>query len=1309
MDKRYEIQERVGHGSFGEVLRGRDRSTGERVAIKRLIDDDCDKSIRERFRREARYLARIKSPNVVRFLGSGLDASGRPCIALEWLEGTDLAHLLRRGPMPIASAVDIARRAALALGAVHEQGIVHRDVTPANFFLVEEPAPFGGVMVPNVKLIDLGIARAAGEAPLTEPGTRLGTPVYMSPEQARGDEYVTAASDLFALGIVLYELVAGKRPFGGDRTLIVVAKIVLHDPPPLSLARPDAPPELCAIVERALAKSVTDRYASAFAMAEDLGQLAAQLARRSGPLFSWAPMPAWSARQPDSVRSPASVEALGPESAPGGAISGRGETRVMTAVFADLVGVEDRTSGRLLFERLAAELSGVSYGTLGHQVIAVFGRHQSEGDEALRGARLALSVRPRLPGIRLAVATARARAGETGLSAELIERGSAARTSAAADAIVLDAPTARLVGGFVAVEEGPLGFVLRGELGSFPTAAPRLLGRPSPMVGRERELVMLEALYDQTSEMRAMRFALVTGPAGAGKSRIRYELLTRLMARAPAPTLLLGRGESLRAGSPYAMIADLIRRACGIVEGDGYGVARSKIEARVRPILSPVDTGRVADFLGELAKIPHSSEEPSEAVRTARADAAFLGDAMRMAFEDWIAAECQRGPVVVVLEDLHWGDLATVKLMTSIVASARPLPLFTVSFARPEVHEFFPALAREPSLDELRLGALHRAASERLLREVLGEEVAPEVVSLVVERAGGNAFYLEEMIRAIAEGKEGLPDSVLGLVQARLDALGPTAKRVLRGASIFGERFSEAGVIAICGGETLLVAAALEELLHCEVIVRKADTDDLVHGDLAFRSALLRETAYAMLEPADRELGHRLAAAFLVSTGETDAALLATHFERGGEPLLASGSWLRAAEQALVGNDFDAALVCALRGVRAGVTGETLGHFRLIQAEASRWRGEVESGLSWAKEAISLLPRGSVLYFRSIGEVVAAAGRLGAWDEVERHIEDALSMEATKESMNAQIAYVCPSATYLLQAGRVERASAVAERLHAIARKIRDLEPYAMGRLQQLKAFRALFEGDLGAARRTYVSSMALFESAGYVRQACVDRINLALVCAELGDLERAEEVLLTCLSAARRMHLGNVESACYLNLARVYTERGLIAEADEAAKKAETLGRAQSSVRIFGTAEIYRSLIAYRRGEFDVSEQFARDASRTLSNVPPLAAGAMACRSAALLRLGCLDEALFEARRAHAIVESGSHDTLHNLVRLVFAETLWAAGSHAEARAAIAQAMSVMMKSADRIGDPDLRTSFLERAETNARTIALARAWGAS
>lgn len=1309
IDGRFEILERVGKGSFGEVLRGRDRRTGEIVAIKRLLDDDADDAMRERFQREASYLSRISSPNVVRCLAKGPDATGRPCIVLEWLDGTDLAYLLRRGPLPVTSAVDMARRAALGLAAVHEQGIVHRDVKPANFFLIEEPSPFGGGTVPNVKLIDLGIARSGGDRPLTEKGSRLGTPVYMSPEQARGEEHVTAASDLFSLGIVLYELVAGKRPFAGDRTLIVLAKIVLHDPPPLEVARPDVPPELSAIVSRALAKSIPNRYRSAFEMVDDLGQLSARLARRSAPLFSWAPLPAWAQTPADPSRPASGIEpkgASGVESSRDGAISGRGEQRVITAVFADLGAAADKTAGRLAIELATSDLGGVSYGTLGHQVIAVFGRDQSEGDEALRGARLALSVRARVPGMRLAIATSRARWDETGLSADVIERGSALRSKAAEDVIVLDAPTARLVGGHVAVEEIEGGFALRGELEPHPSLSPRLLGRPSPMVGRERELVMLEALFDNCVDTPIARAALVTGPAGAGKSRLRYELSKRLSSREPSPVILLGRGESLRAGSPYAMIADLIRRAAGIVEGEPGEVQLAKIEARVRPSVSPVDVQRVVDFLGELAMVPPVSREPSPALRAARADPALMGDAMRMSFEDWILAECARAPVVIILEDLQWGDLATVKLASQVIAGARTSPLFLLALARAEVHEHFPSLSREQALEEFRLTSLGRAASERLAREVLGPDVEQAVVRLVAERAGGNAFYLEEMIRAVAEGKEGLPDSVLGLVQARLDELGQTSKHVLRAASIFGERFSEGGVVALCGGDAALVSGALDELVAREVLVRKVDASDSGLNDLGFRSALVREAAYAMLEPLDLELGHRLAAAFLVSSGETDAALVATHYERGGEPERATGSWLRAAELALVGNDFDAALSCAERGA-ARASGETLGMFRLILAEASRWKGDAAAGLSWAKEATSLLPAGSASYFRAVGEILSSAGRLGAWEEVEFFLDQALSIEAAKEARSAQIAHVCPAATYLLQAGRNERAVRVTERVLGLARLAKDLDPHAMGRIQQLKAFRALGAGDLAAARRGYVSSMALFESAGYVRQACVERINLGHVCAELGDLERAEEVLATCLQASQRMRLGSVEAACFLNLARVYSERGRIAEAERCAERAEELGRAQSSVRIVGTAELYRSVIAHRRGAFVLAEELALRALSTLEKMPPMAAGAMACRARALVRIGRSQEALAEVKRAIAIVEGGGHETLANLVRLVFAEVLWAVGAKAEARAAIGRAKALILKSADRIGDPDLRRSFLEVAETNARTIGLAVAWG--
>src|SRR5262249_22767410 len=153
---------------------------------------------------------------------------------------------------------------------------------------------------------------------------------------------------------------------------------------------------------------------------------------------------------------------------------------------------------------------------------------------------------------------------------------------------------------------------------------------------------------------------------------------------------------------------------------------------------------RILPFIGELARVPFPDGD-NAALRAARQNPMLLSDAMRTAWEDWITVECNRRPVLLVLEDLHLGDLPSVQFVDTALRDARGKPLMVLSVARPEVHAQFPGLWQSRDLEEMRLGALTRKASENLVRHVLGPDVKSEVVSLVVERADGNVFYLEEL------------------------------------------------------------------------------------------------------------------------------------------------------------------------------------------------------------------------------------------------------------------------------------------------------------------------------------------------------------------------------------------------------------------------------------------------------------------------------------------------------------------------------------------------------------------------------------
>ena len=258
---RYRLVELLGQGGMATIYRARDAQLDRDVAVK-LIRPEYgeDPDFLSRFRDEARAAASLNHPNIVSVFDFGEGESG-PYLVMELLEGEDLASIIRgNGPLAPRQAARVSAEAAKALQAAHVRGIVHRDVKPSNILVGRDG---------RIKVADFGIARAINEAQVTVPGVAMGSVHYFSPEQARG-EPATVSSDIYALGIVLFESLTGQRPFSGDGAAAIALARLTTTPPRPSALRQGVPPELDAIVTKAMALDPAARYASAAAMASAL-------------------------------------------------------------------------------------------------------------------------------------------------------------------------------------------------------------------------------------------------------------------------------------------------------------------------------------------------------------------------------------------------------------------------------------------------------------------------------------------------------------------------------------------------------------------------------------------------------------------------------------------------------------------------------------------------------------------------------------------------------------------------------------------------------------------------------------------------------------------------------------------------------------------------------------------------------------------------------------------------------------------------------------------------------------------------------
>ncbi|MEO6446515.1 MAG: protein kinase, partial [Gemmatimonadaceae bacterium] len=606
----YQVLEKLGSGGMGIVHRAHDLRLGRIVALKFLppfLSDD--ERYKERFLAEAQMAAAFDHPNVCTIHEVGETEDGRLFIAMPYYDGETLKQRIAAGPLAIDEALHFGIQAAHGLSKAHERGIVHRDIKPANLMLTSD-----GV----IKIVDFGIAKFSAVT-WTHADATPGTVAYMSPEQA-GGQSVDERTDIWSLGVVLYEMLAGQRPFKGAHDQVLLRAILGQEPVHLSELRPGMSHDVASAVHRALAKEPSERYDSIRSLALELERL--RVGGRVRPAGA------------STTNGGARGEGNGPSSAArsSGALEGGqgllpdGDRRQATIGVACVSGYADLAEhlapdarGRLLGEiRNDAAAIAVRYGgTLNSfgddHMVLVFGITTNHEDDCLRATRAALDLHERMRerSAGLDAHTAEAIRLHTGIDTGLVSahstdgedpvyRIAGASTQAAAqlaalaatDEIWITPESQRLIAAFVETEAREA-LTLRGrETPVIPHHVLSASGRQSRLeaadlvglttyTGRETELAILTHCLGLAVRGDG-QFATVTGEAGMGKSRLLHEF--RQTHEGDKVIVLQGRCQSYGGNIAYLPFIETLRGILGLGHGDSSGTASAELLARVREI-----------------------------------------------------------------------------------------------------------------------------------------------------------------------------------------------------------------------------------------------------------------------------------------------------------------------------------------------------------------------------------------------------------------------------------------------------------------------------------------------------------------------------------------------------------------------------------------------------------------------------------------------------------------------------------------------------------------------------------------------------
>ena len=1269
VNARFAVTEEVSAGGMGRIFRARDLVGGGDVALK-IVHLAQSGDAAERFTREALLLGTIRHPGVVRYLEHGVTDRGERYLAMEWLDGVDLAAFLKRrraaaaatatvthpaphpqpsgsacappGSLPVADVLALARRVAAALAETHRLGIIHRDLKPANLFL-----PQG--QLHRAKVIDFGAARVeAAPSDLTATGMILGTPAYLAPEQARAERVLTAAVDVWALGCVLFQCLVGEPPIRGRGIDDLLARIAEGETAPLHLRRPDLPARLTRFVDALRTPDVSARPPDGSAVLEELAAVEDAIGAAHGS---------------PTRAAPALTTA---------------EQRVRAILWTEAAANETEPTPR-------PDRSVDGWNQLD------FGAGRTPADQVLAAAGAALDARARNPALRQAIALARVD-GHGAADPAQVTRVLAHLGRCLPGSIWLDGTVGGLLDTRFAVHTTEAGTFLVAPLAR--EAPKTLLGRPTRSVGRRREFAHLQLHLEDAWEERRSQAVLVIGPAGIGKSRLKAEWIAEVESGRRPARVLVGRGEAVRAGSPFAVLASALRPAFGIDDADPVVRQRDRLAAHLAEEVGPEQAGALAPWLGELMGIDAGDTE-HESLRAARRDPQLLNERLRNAWETWLTATCARTPTLLVLDDLHWGDLPSVRFVDAALQRLDAAPFFVLALARPELHTVFPAMWRGRRVHELRVDALAPRAAGELVRQVLPDATDARVDD-IIRRSTGNPFFLEELIRSEQAAGPSVPDTVIAVVQARLDAFGPEARRVLRAASVFGESFWDDGVRSLVGeAGTFDVDEWLRDLVEHEVIEARPTTRIPQAREYAFRHALVRDAAYAMLTPDDHRQGHWLAGLWLERAGGQDALVLAEQFELAGRPQRAVPYLVRSARHAFEGGDVQAAHALASRADQAGADAPTRVALRALQAQVAYWQSDYAAARAFGEAALDALPRATSDWYSVLGTTLVACARLGDQGGVDRWFARATAQQAEPDAANEQLIALARGTFQLVFHGRFAEADRVLNRVAALAASATALDALTRAQIHHVRGVRAAYVGDVGAFLTHLQAAVDGFAAAGDLRNVALERTTLAWCHAELGDDAEAERLCRASLAHAEERHLQQASTYARVNLGYILTERpGCADEAHALLTCAIAECAAVGNRRLEGWASGHLAALWGRRGDPRASAACATRAIALLDNAPGLQAWALATHARALLAEGdpaARARACADATQAVALLERlGGLLQGESLPRVVLADALAATGQDDAARTQRQRARDDLVRRADRLPRADWRARFL-------------------